>query len=67
MNHVFVLLPCRFDTGGVTIIDFPDGVVSPSGVPGVLRCLNYTAHLGRWAVPITRDDLEGLCGIDGCF
>jgi hypothetical protein len=21
----------------------------------------------RWAVPITRDDLDMVCGIDGCF
>jgi hypothetical protein len=55
---------CSTDPGGVTILDFPDG---PSA-PGVVRCVNYTAHLGRWAVPITRDDLDQLvCGIDGCF
>ncbi|WIA41410.1 hypothetical protein OEZ86_004993 [Tetradesmus obliquus] len=48
---------------GVSIIDFPDGARSG----GVMRCLNYTAHLGRWAVPITRDDMDMVCGIDGCF
>ncbi|MCO5582273.1 hypothetical protein L7F22_036165 [Adiantum nelumboides] len=37
------------DTGSLSVIDLPDG---PSG-RGVVRCLNYTAHLGRWAVPIT--------------
>ena len=36
---------------------------------GVVRCVNYTAHLGRWAIPVTREDLdsEKVCGIDGCF
>ena len=35
---------------------------------GVVQCTNYTAHLGRWAVPVTRDDSEyAMCGIDGCF
>lgn len=34
----------------------------------VCRCHNYTAALGRWSVPISRDDQEMLvCGIDGCF
>lgn len=41
------------DTGSLSVIDLPDG---PSG-KGVVRCLNYTAHLGRWAVPITRPTL----------
>lgn len=56
----------RSDPGGVSIIEFPDGVEGE----GVIRCLNYTAHLGRWAVPITRDDpdfLDSVCGIEGCF
>lgn len=43
----------RKDPGGVTILDFPDGHEGQ----GVVRCVNYTAHLGRWAVPITREDL----------
>ncbi len=43
----------RMDPGGVTILDFPDG----HDGDGVVRCVNYTAHLGRWAVPITREDL----------
>lgn len=35
---------------------------------GVVQCTNFTAHLGRWAVPVTRDDAEyAVCGIDGCF
>ena len=35
---------------------------------GVIQCTNFTAHLGRWAVPVTRDDAEyAVCGIDGCF
>jgi hypothetical protein len=37
------LLCCRFDAAGVSIIDFPDGARNG----GVMRCLNYTAHLGR--------------------
>eukprot|EP00249_Psilotum_nudum_P017125 c26174_g1_i1 orf=90-2144(+) len=43
----------RLDTGSLSVIDFPDG---PSG-KGVVRCLNYTAHLGRWAVPVTRSTM----------
>lgn len=31
------------------------------------RCHNYTAHLGRWAVPISLDTETLVCGIDGCF
>lgn len=40
----------HLDVGSITVIDFPDG---PNG-RGVFRCVNYTAHLGRWAIPITR-------------
>ncbi|GLJ27346.1 hypothetical protein SUGI_0536680 [Cryptomeria japonica] len=40
----------HLDTGSISMIDFPDG---PNG-RGVVRCLNYTAHLGRWSVPVTR-------------
>lgn len=40
----------HLDAGSVSVIDFPDG---PSG-RGVIRCINYTAHLGRWSIPITR-------------
>ncbi|GBG58822.1 hypothetical protein CBR_g223 [Chara braunii] len=40
----------HLDTGSVSVIDFPDGPTAE----GIVRCLNYTAHLGRWAVPITR-------------
>lgn len=47
----------RKDPGGVTILDFPDGHEGE----GVVRCINYTAHLGRWAVPITREDLGTQC------
>ncbi|KAJ7567406.1 hypothetical protein O6H91_02G145900 [Diphasiastrum complanatum] len=39
----------RLDSGSLSVIDFPDG----STQRGVIRCLNYTAHLGRWAVPVT--------------
>lgn len=39
----------HLDAGSISVIDFPDG---PSQ-RGVIRCTNYTAHLGRWSVPIT--------------
>lgn len=46
----------HFDAGSISVIDFPDG---PAG-RGVIRCINYTAHLGRWSIPITStmDDEE---------
>ena len=59
-----------FRTGGgsVTIIDFPDVAQGDGLSHGVVRCTNFTAHLGRWAVPVTRDDVEyAVCGVDGCF
>ncbi|KAJ0792957.1 putative 2-carboxy-D-arabinitol-1-phosphatase [Helianthus annuus] len=40
----------HLDAGSITVIDFPDG---PFG-RGVVRCINYSAHLGRWSIPITR-------------
>lgn len=40
----------HLDAGSVSVLDFPDG---PKG-RGVIRCINYTAHLGRWSIPITR-------------
>ena len=43
----------HLDTGSLSVVDFPDG---PFG-KGIVRCLNYTAHLGRWAVPVTRPAL----------
>jgi len=43
LTHSLILI--RFDAGGVSIIDFPDG--ARQGVGGVLRTQNYTAHLGR--------------------
>lgn len=39
----------HLDTGSLSVIDFPDGALGK----GIVRCLNYTAHLGRWAVPVT--------------
>ena len=54
----------RSECGGITIIEFARDIKPENGT---IRCINYTAHLGRWAVPISRDDLEGVCGIDGCF
>lgn len=44
----------HLDAGSISVIDFPDG---PSG-RGVVRCINYTAHLGRWSIPITRSAQE---------
>lgn len=44
----------HLDTGSLSVVDFPDGA---SG-RGIVRCLNYTAHLGRWAVPVTRPALR---------
>ncbi|KAH7296788.1 hypothetical protein KP509_26G038700 [Ceratopteris richardii] len=54
IGHCLGLTPASIgtfhvDTGSISVVDLPDG---PSG-RGVVRCLNYTAHLGRWAVPIT--------------
>eukprot|EP00850_Spirogloea_muscicola_P020794 SM000227S07440 [mRNA] locus=s227:78354:82372:- [translate_table: standard] len=43
----------HLDPGSVSVIDFPDGATGK----GVVRCLNYTAHLGRWSVPVTRPSL----------
>lgn len=44
----------HLDAGSISIIDFPDG---PSR-RGVTRCINYTAHLGRWSIPITRSIMD---------
>ncbi|KAI3738635.1 hypothetical protein L2E82_28681 [Cichorium intybus] len=44
----------HLDAGSISVIDFPDGT---SG-RGVVRCINYTAHLGRWSIPITRPTLD---------
>ena len=59
----------RTSSGSVTVLDFPDvAACGDALVAGIVRCTNYTAHLGRWAVPVTRDDVEyAVCGIDGCF
>ncbi|KAJ0238778.1 2-carboxy-D-arabinitol-1-phosphatase [Hirschfeldia incana] len=64
MAHISLIAQClnldknglelfHLDAGSISVIDFPDG---PSQ-RGVIRCTNYTAHLGRWSVPITRPDL----------
>ena len=67
--HCACLRLFRTSSGSVTVLDFP--YISEGGplVAGVVRCTNYTAHLGRWAVPVTRDDSVeyAVCGIDGCF
>ncbi|XP_027345248.1 probable 2-carboxy-D-arabinitol-1-phosphatase [Abrus precatorius] len=45
----------HLDAGSISVLDFPDG---PKG-RGVVRCINYTAHLGRWSIPITRSTEDG--------
>ncbi|KZV42627.1 putative 2-carboxy-D-arabinitol-1-phosphatase [Dorcoceras hygrometricum] len=40
----------HLDAGSISVVDFPDGATGR----GVVRCINYTAHLGRWSIPITR-------------
>ncbi|PKA64297.1 putative phosphoglycerate mutase [Apostasia shenzhenica] len=40
----------HLDSGSISVVDFPDGL----GGRGVIRCINYTAHLGRWSIPVTR-------------
>ncbi len=54
----------KADCGGVTVVEFPREVLPEAGV---VQCINYTAHLGRWSVPITNDDMDSVCGIEGCF
>ncbi|XP_051134661.1 probable 2-carboxy-D-arabinitol-1-phosphatase isoform X2 [Andrographis paniculata] len=44
----------HLDAGSISVIDFPDG---PGG-RGAIRCINYTAHLGRWSIPITRSTAD---------
>ncbi|XP_031265351.1 probable 2-carboxy-D-arabinitol-1-phosphatase [Pistacia vera] len=44
----------HLDAGSISVVDFPDG---PTG-RGVIRCINYTAHLGRWSIPITRSTVD---------
>ncbi|XP_059627269.1 probable 2-carboxy-D-arabinitol-1-phosphatase [Cornus florida] len=44
---------CHLDSGSISVVDFPDG---PAG-RAVIRCINYTAHLGRWSIPITKSTL----------
>ena len=57
----------RTDPGSISILELP--FASSGDKMVVVRCMNYTAHLGRWAVPIARDDMDSdvLCGIEGCF
>ncbi|KAK4856941.1 hypothetical protein QYF36_022910 [Acer negundo] len=44
----------HLDAGSISVIDFPDGPSSG----GIIRCINYTAHLGRWSIPITRSTVD---------
>ena len=57
----------RTDPGSISILELP--FASSGDKMVVVRCMNYTAHLGRWAVPIARDDMDSdvLCAIEGCF
>lgn len=54
----------KADCGGVTVVEFPREIEAQSGI---VQCINYTAHLGRWSVPITNEDMDAVCGIEGCF
>ncbi|KAE9620601.1 putative 2-carboxy-D-arabinitol-1-phosphatase [Lupinus albus] len=45
----------HLDAGSISVLDFPEG---PKG-GGIGRCINYTAHLGRWSIPITRSAEDG--------
>lgn len=45
----------HLDAGSISVIEFPDG----ANGRGVIRCLNYTSHLGRWSVPVTRPSMNG--------
>ncbi|KAJ9177979.1 hypothetical protein P3X46_009901 [Hevea brasiliensis] len=44
----------HLDAGSISVLDFPDGATGR----GVIRCINYTAHLGRWSIPITRSTVD---------
>lgn len=44
----------HLDEGSVSVIDFPDGPIGR----GIIRCINYTAHLGRWSIPITKPTMD---------
>ncbi|KAF9591143.1 hypothetical protein IFM89_002098 [Coptis chinensis] len=44
----------HLDAGSISVIDFPDG---PAG-RGEIRCINYTAHLGRWSIPVMRSMVD---------
>lgn len=59
----------RFDTGCATLLEFTDeGAGGNAGLgSAVVRTLNYSSHLGRWAVPLTREEEDEVCGIDGCM
>ena len=54
----------KADCGGVTVVEFPREIEAQSGI---VQCINYTAHLGRWSVPTTQENLDNVCGIEGCF
>lgn len=46
----------HLDSGGITVVDFPDGPAKQ----GVIKCTNYTAHLGKCAAPITISEVNKL-------
>eukprot|EP00271_Cylindrocystis_brebissonii_P015575 TRINITY_DN38507_c0_g1_i1.p1 TRINITY_DN38507_c0_g1~~TRINITY_DN38507_c0_g1_i1.p1 ORF type:complete len:603 (+),score=73.93 TRINITY_DN38507_c0_g1_i1:124-1932(+) len=56
LSQIACLGSFLLDAGSLNVIDFPDG---PLEGKGIVRCLNYTAHLGRWAVPVTRSATVG--------
>lgn len=57
----------RTTPGSVSIVEFRRDGAPLSPQTGIVRCVNYTAHLGRWSVPVTRDDLDSLEGIDAGY
>lgn len=54
----------KSDVGGLTVLDMPDGATKGNAI---VRAVNFTAHLGQWAVPVTQNEVDIVCGIDGCF
>lgn len=54
----------KADCGGVTVVEFPREIQPEAGI---VQCINYTAHLGRWSVPVTIENMDTVCGIEGCF
>ncbi len=51
----------RLDTGSMTVLEYPDGG------PPVLRCSNYTSHLGRFARPVADSSVDAGVGLESLF